>query len=265
MTEPQETAPAQPIAAPQQGAAPEPGRLDGYRRALPAALAAVLLVVAAVQFVSFLTSDFGRTFGGGDLNGYLGGTRRWLETGSPYEAYQLQPGWALQPFSFLHPPLALLLFAPFLVLPAPLWWLVPIGATAGVIAYLRPARWTWPVMAFCLLWPRTAGMLVTGNTDLWVTAFVALGVVFRWPSALVLLKPSLFPLALIGVRDRRWWLTVGILAGVALLFGRLWLDYLTVIRGSPVEPTYSLLNLPLVGLPMVAWLGRSRRREASVA
>jgi len=58
---------------------------------------------------------------------------------------------------------------------------------------------------------------------------------------------------------------VAIVAGVALLFGSLWLQYLAVLRGSPVELTYSLLNLPLVGLPIVAWLGRSRKREASEA
>jgi hypothetical protein len=239
-------------------------RLEPYRRALPVALAVFLLALAAIQLGSYLISEFGRNFGGGDLNGYLAGTRRWLETGSPYEAYQLQPGWALQPFSFLHPPLALALFAPFLVLPAPLWWAIPIGITGAVVAYLQPTRWTWPVMALCLVWPRTTGMLVTGNTDLWISAFVALGLVARWPAALVLVKPSLFPLALIGARDRRWWLAVGALALAALPFGGLWFDYLTVIRGSPVEPTYSLLNLPLVLLPIAAWLGRRRMREASL-
>jgi hypothetical protein len=233
-------------------------RLVIYGRAAAVGLTVVLLALATLRLWAVYHNDFGQRFAGGDLGGYLDGVRRWLATGSPYEAYQLEPGWRLQTFSFLHPPIALALFAPFLVLPAPLWWAIPILGTLAVVASLRPARWAWPIMALCLLWPRSTGMLLTGNTDLWVTFFLALGLLVAWPSVLVAIKPSFLPLALVGIRRRSWWVAATVLGAASLLFGSLWFDYARVVAGSPVELTYSLFNLPLVGLPIVAWLGRRR-------
>jgi predicted DCC family thiol-disulfide oxidoreductase YuxK len=73
------------------------------------------------------------------------------------------------------------------------------------------------------------------------------------------LKPSLFPLAFVGARRRTWWLAAALLAIAAIPFGSLWIDWFNVVRHSPGDLAYSLLALPLVLLPLIAWLGRSDR------
>lgn len=110
-------------------------------------LAVVLLGLAIVRLVLLLADPFGERFLGNDLNGYVAGARRFLDTGSPFLADQLSGSWQLQPDSFIHPPIALLLFVPFVVLPAALWWLIPIGLTIAAVWRLRPAAVAWPVMA----------------------------------------------------------------------------------------------------------------------
>lgn len=93
---------------------------------------------------------------------------------------------------------------------------------------------------------------------MWVGA--ALGVTLAWSlpaSVLLVMKPSYLPLAIIGIGWRSWWLAAVVVGGACLLFGALWFDYLTVLRGAPLEPWYSLLNLPYVAVPVVAWLART--------
>lgn len=229
-----------------------PATWAGLVRVTVYALAGVVGLYAAWSIVGLATSSWASeyAFGNGDLNGYLDGVRRFLETGSPYLPAQLAP-WHLEPHSFIHPPIALLLFAPFLWLPTVLWWAIPILGTVGLIASSRPGPWRLLAVALCLAWPRSGGSILAGNTDLWAMFFVAGGVRFGWPFALLALKPTFAPLAVFGIRDRRTWvggLAVGL---VALAFGGLWLDYLTVIRGTDLTPGYSLLNLPLVALPVM--------------
>lgn len=237
--------------------------------AVARSLAVVLLGLAIVRIVVLVVADpFGERFLGNDLNGYVAGARRFLDTGSPYLAEQLSGSWQLQPDSFIHPPVALLLFVPFIVIPAALWWLIPIGVTIAAVWRLRPAAVAWPVMAACLLWPRTAGILIAGNTDMWVAA--AIGVTLAWSlpaSVLLVMKPSYLPLAIIGIRERRWWVAALVAGALSLFFIALWFDYLTVLRGARLEPWYSLLNLPYVAVPLIAWLARNRaiHRESSIA
>jgi len=76
---------------------------------------------------------------------------------------------------------------------------------------------------------------------------------------LLVLKPSYLPLALMGVRWRSWWIAAAAVAVLCLPFGGLWFDFAMVLRGSPVEPWYSLLNLPYVAIPIFGWLGRDHR------
>lgn len=238
----------------------EAARQVDWPGAIARSLAIVILAAALIRLGLLLGDPFGERFLANDLNGYLAGARRFLASGSPYLPEQLAGAWALQPDSFIHPPVALYLFVPFLALPAVLWWLVPIGLTVVAIFRMRPAPWTWPLMAAAILWPRTAGILIAGNTDLWVAA--AIGVTLAWSlpaSVLLVLKPSYLPLALLGVRWRSWWIAATIVGVLSLPFAGLWFDFLTVLRGSPVEPWYSLLNLPYVAIPLIAWLGRDHR------
>lgn len=218
------------------------------------ALAAWSLAVTAITQPYFLATDIS--------GGYLPGAQRFLDTGSPYTADQLAGPWTIGVHTFIHPPAALALFLPFLVLPLALWWAVPLGLTAYAVWRLRPAPWAWPVMALCLCWPRSTGALLTGNSDMWAMAAVAAGAVWGWPVALLAIKPTFAPLALVGVRCRSTWLAAA--AGLAFMAVTLplWVQWWTAIGNAGLGWGYSLLNLPLVLLPAVAWLGRTEIREA---
>ena len=102
-----------------------------------------------------------------------------------------------------------------------------------------------------------------GNPSMWIAAFAAAGTVAGWPYVLVLLKPSLAPLALPGIRRRSWWIAGLALAAISLPFGSMWLDYVTAIRNADEGVLYSLRDVPIVLIPIVAWWGGSRRNEHS--
>jgi hypothetical protein len=236
---------------------------DDHRRTsyppIPTVLAGVLVALALVNLVQGGLSDWGRQFAFRDLDGYLDGTRRFLATGSPYDPLAIAGAWELGPHSFIHPPTALPLFLPFLVLPAFLWWAVPLGVTAYAVRRLSPAPWSWPVMALGLVWIRSTGSLLAGNTDMWAMAFVAAGAVWGWPAALLAVKPTFAPLAVVAITRRRFWIGAVAVAVASLAMAGLWLEYAAVIRNSGVSLAYSLLNLPLVAVPAVAWLARRDR------
>ena len=40
------------------------------------------------------------------------------------------------------------------------------------------------------------------------------------------------------------------------LVGKIWLDYLTVLRNGRLDLLYSLGHVPLMLIPFLAWLGR---------
>lgn len=223
----------------------------------------VLLAVFAWRLVATWGSEWARLYAGGDLGGYLAGARRFVETGSPYLPEQIAGRWALETHSFVHPPAALILFVPFLVLPAVLWWSIPLAITAWALVRLRPARWTWPLLALCLIWPRSIGSLLAGNSDMWVMAIVAAGAVLRWPLALLIVKPTFGPFSLIGFGHRTWLVAhLAVAAGIVATWP-MWVDYFAVLFNSQVRLDYSLLNLPLVALPAIAWLGRSRAQAGT--
>lgn len=223
-------------------------------------LGAVIAGLAVIRLILVLFEPFGRRFLANDLNGYVEGARRFIAVGTPYLPEQLSGAWQLQPDSFIHPPIAVLLFLPFIVLPAVLWWAIPIGLTAWSVLRLRPAPWSWPVMAACLLWPRTAGILIAGNTDMWVAGAAGVALASGVPtSVLIVMKPSYVPLALLGANRREWWFAAAAVAVVCLLFSPLWLQYVTVLGGVTLEPLYSLYNAPYVAVPLVAWLASPRR------
>ena len=70
----------------------------------------------------------------------------------------------------------------------------------------------WPILALIVLFPKTPGQILFGNTDMWVAAAIAGGVRWAWPSVLVTFKPSLAFFALIGIRARSWWIAAGLFA-----------------------------------------------------
>lgn len=252
---------------------PSPG-LVPYVRAAQVVLTGLFAGTAITNLVG-IANGWLRDHRGLDFNQYVEGARRWVETGSPYLAPEVAAPFEFGAQTFLHPPIALLLFAPFLVLPAFLYWLIPIAGTAAIIAAWRPALWTWPVIALLLNWPRFGGAVVVGNSDLWVALFLAAGLRFGWPVLLLVLKPSLVPFAIVelaalvradAVPTHRWAkisLAAAVLVLAAVPFGTLWLDWLTVVRNSPADPLYSLGALPWLAVPAIAWAGRRRGRRRS--
>ena len=87
----------------------------------------------------------------------------------------------------------------------------------------------WPILALIVLFPKTPGQILFGNTDMWIAAAIAGGVRWAWPSVFVTFKPSLAFFAVIGIRSRSWWIAAVVLALASLPFLSLWLDYPTVM------------------------------------
>jgi hypothetical protein len=231
-------------------------------RPLWAGLTIVILALAAYETVLLYQVIDAQQAIGTDLDYYQFVARRWLEEGVFYTDRQLSGPYQTQTLvDNLYPPHALYLFMPFLVLPDILWWVIPLGVIGYVVWWSRPVDWMWPILALIVLFPKTPGQILFGNTDMWVTAAIAGGVRWAWPSVLVTFKPSLAFFALIGIRARSWWIAAAVLAVASLPFLPVWLDYPTAMRNSTATFWYSFGNLPFFVLPIVAYLGSSRRGE----
>lgn len=195
-----------------------------------------------------------------DYHLYMDATARFFGGGGYYLPDQLHGPYDVVPGHILYPPLFTLVVAPFLVLPALAWWVLPVAAVAFVTWRLRPRITAWPGIALCLWFPGTTVMLVAGNPTMLIVAALALAARWSWPGVLVLLKPSLLPFALLGIRSRRWWVALGVLALLGLPFGAMWLDYARVLLDArqPLGPFYNLGQVPTMLLPVIAWAGRRR-------
>lgn len=201
---------------------------------------------------------------GVDHEYYVMVAQRWLDTGIYYTDRQLAGPYEVQTLvDNLYPPHALYLFLPFVWLPAILWWVIPLGVIAYVVAWCRPSVWAWPIIVAILLFPKTPNQIIYGNTDMWIAAFIAGGVRWAWPSTLVTIKPSLVFFAIIGIRARSWWIAAIGLAVISLPLLSLWLLYPTVMMNSSAKWWYSLGNLPFFVLPVVAFLASERRGTRS--
>jgi hypothetical protein len=208
------------------------------------------LISAAPQFSGMGATDF-------DL--YVNAARRWLADGSFYQPYQLQDPYNIAYGDILYPPVVLWLMLPFVVLPAFLWWALPLMVTAWGVARLRPDFVAWPLLALCISWPPTLVKVVTGNPVLWVVAAVTVGMVITGPAVLALIKPSLLPFALWGSPNRTWWLWLSAFAALCVPFGSMWLDWVEVVANSRGGGLlYSAQEIPMLLLPLIAWLARTR-------
>jgi hypothetical protein len=205
---------------------------------------------------------------GVDFDLYRDVTTRWLNGGSFFEPYQVAGPYEIRAGDVLYPPVALLLFVPFAVPAGPLaaiaavaWWAIPLGITAATVRHLRPRPVVWPLIALCVSNPTTLLKIWTGNPVIWAMAAMALALVRsgRFAAPFVLLKPSLAPFALVGVRRRSWWIGLAVLVALSLPFGSLWGDWVASVlnsRGGGV--LYSALEIPILLLPLAAWVGRTR-------
>lgn len=205
---------------------------------------------------------------GVDADLYRDAAARWLAGGPFYEPRQLAGPYEITPGDILYPPVGLWLFAPLAVLPRlpalVLWWAIPIAATTWLIVRLRPRPLVWPLLALCLAWPTTPLKTWTGNPVIWSVLAMAVATAWRGAAPFALLKPSLFPFALFGVRQRAWWVGMAIFVLLCLPFGAMWADWVSSVvdsRGGGL--LYSILEAPMLALPLVAWLGRRRGRPAA--
>jgi hypothetical protein len=196
---------------------------------------------------------------GVDFHQYLEHTQRWLDGGSLYLERQLLGPYEIQAGDSLYPPPILYLTVPFVLgIPQVFWWAIPLTIIAIVVGRYRPAPWTWPLLAAMIAAPRSIEIVMYGNPVIWCTAALAAGTVLGWPAVFVILKPSLAPLAIWGIRRRSWWIALAVAIVAAVPFGAMWLEWIQVIRDSSGSLLYSIPDLFFVLLPVVAWLGRRR-------
>jgi ABC-type transport system involved in cytochrome c biogenesis permease component len=81
----------------------------------------------------------------------------------------------------------------------------------------------------------------------------------RFAAPFVLLKPSLAPFALFGLNRRAWWIGLAAFLLLCLPFGALWAEWVgSVLNSRGGGLLYSTLEIPMLLLPLVAWLGRTR-------
>lgn len=218
---------------------------------------AAVLIVAELAF-GFSQLGWGRNLGV-DYQIYMDATTRWLSGGSYFLPRQLVGPYQLQMGDVFYPPVALWLFVPFTLLPAVLWWAVPIAITAAALKHLRPPSWTIAVSLVVFLCPKYLEFVFDGNPGMYLIAALAAAAAWGTPASLVLFKPSLFPLALFGMRSRGWWYGLAALAVLTLPFLPLTLTWVPVVLDvQPGGLTYSLLDLPVSALPLLWWAGSTR-------
>jgi hypothetical protein len=223
---------------------------------------ALALLLLEVALVSFLDTGVG-PWAGIDYQMYMEAAYRFLHGDGYFLPHQLAGPYRIALGDVLYPPIALWLFVPFMGLPSFLWWVIPIGVTLAVVYRLRPAPWTWPLLALCVAWPTTSVKLFTGNPVMWAMMAMALGVLYRWPSVFVAFKASLFPFALFGIWHRSWWKAAGVFVLLSLPFGTLWLDWLrSLLNSTGGGLAYSVMEVPMLLFPLIAWTGRTREADA---
>jgi hypothetical protein len=134
----------------------------------------------------------------------------------------------------------------------------------GLLAYLiwswRPSIWAVALILVCVAYPNNAITIFRGAPVIVAAAVVGAALRWKWPGALILLKPSILPFALIGIRTRGWWVTAAILAVLTLPLLPLIPDWLRAVLDSRGYGglLYSARDLPFLLIPVFAYLGRTR-------
>ena len=236
---------------------PEPDA--AARIALRVAFGALLVWVIWLAVAFATLPNVGPAAGGADHTTLMDAARRWMSGGAFYLPDEVAGPYQLGIHDILYPPTAIPFFALFALLPSVLWWIIPIGIIGAVVAYWRPDLIGWIGILVCLAFPATWEVLAYGNPAMWIAAAIAAGTRWGWPAVLVALKPTLAAFMLLGIRRRSWWLAAALLAIVSVAFLPLWLDYAAVLlnaRGPRAGLLYSLRDLPLMLIPLVAWLTR---------
>ncbi len=235
-----------------------------WRRPLLIGLTIVILGLTVCFWVYGFFGPPGWRIANDDLTIYTDATRRLFGGGQWYLDRQIHGPYEISHGDVLYPPVTALFFGLWLLLPGWSFSAIAVGVTTWAVWRMRPALWTWPLLALCLAWPMLGLKVLRLNPSVWIMVASALGVRFGWPGALILLKPSFLPFAAIGIRHRGWWLAAGLLAVASLPFLADTLAYPRIVldaRGGGLA--YSLPDLPFVLLPLIAWAGRRRTAPSS--
>jgi hypothetical protein len=246
-----------------------PGRLGSQRslivlpprvsRLFAAVLIVFCLLVGAYTLIILFT---GPGYAPGyDFSIYRDAAVRWVHGGFFYYPEQVAGPYEVLDGHVLYPPVALLLFVPFTILPAVLWWVVPLSIIAWRLMALRPSIWGWVAVLVLVCRPYDVQIVFAGTPTIWIVAILALAIRWPWVSALVLVKPTLLPFALVGIRTRGWWLALAVFGALCFLFASMWPDWISVVlnaRGPFSGLLYSLKDVPLMFVPVVAWVARRR-------
>jgi hypothetical protein len=213
------------------------GAGERVRRVAALAITSVLLVFAAIEAAIVLppalTTGIDVTWGM-DFRAYMEHTQRWLAGEGFYLPAQLAGPYIVEDVTgAVYPPVLLYLLLPFVGgLPWALWWMVPLAVVAAAVVARRPSAWQLVALALILVYPRTWTVVVLGNPAMWAFAALAAGMVWKWPAVGVMLKVTFAPLALVGIRHRSWWYALAVAVLLALPFGLMWLDYVSVLLNT---------------------------------
>lgn len=239
------------------------------RVAIGLSLLAATLLLGAFVLHLWIVRDL-ESRAGIDYRQYSEAIDRWISGGSFYQPWQLAGPYdiptdiitEIAALPVLYPPSSIpLLFLGRLLGPI-FWWGVPITVTIICVWRLRPRPWTWPFLTLCALAGLSVWLVISGNPIMWSTAALALATRWRWVAIGVLLKPSLpiVPFAIVGARDRRWWVAGAVAVSASLALLPLWRDYVAVVQNAANGSlAYSLGDVPLLAIPLIAWAGRARR------
>jgi hypothetical protein len=225
-----------------------------------------LMVLRAVSYAMQSDAVLG-LLGHSDHWVFMEAAHRLREGGPLYRDFQLSGLYSVRQYTAdtmgdLYPPTTYVLIVVMSFLPDVLWWAIPLSILAAIVWYWRPSLVGWAGILACFAPPWAWDGILSGALFMWVAAFVALGT--RWPVffAGVLVKPNLFPFALLGIRSRWWW--VAVLAGgvMGLMMLPVWVDYAKVLTNlKDAGLLYSIHNVPLVLVPLIAWATRQRLRQ----
>lgn len=227
-------------------------------------LAAIVLGAFAMAWMARNLADWAQHWSlvapmlGGDYTLYRDAAQRWLSGGGFYLPEQLTGPYPVVYPAILYPPTMLVLLVPFLWLPAVLWWAIPLTVIVWAVGRHRPRPIAIAIIGVCIAESSNwQSAVFFGNPLMWFVAALALATHDGWPAVFVILKPTLAPFALFGIRRRSWWLAAAALGVVSLALLPMWLDYLTVLRNAQGDGLlYSAHQVPAMLIPLAAWLGR---------
>lgn len=197
-------------------------------------------------------------FTSADHSIYMAQAHRVLAGGPLYPAYELAGPFVPEQLPQLYPPPTVYgLFVPMSLVPDFLWWAIPLLAITAVVVYHRPSSWGWvAILTLLIVVPSTWTVVAAGNPAIWVASGMALATIRRPFALAALIKPTMLPFALFGVRSRGWWTGLAVYGVVALIMLSAWIDYAHVLLNY--RASVQLIEVPLILVPLVAWWTRAR-------